>query len=190
MLKKLQSLKAKKGFTLVELIVVIAIIAVLAAILVPTMMGYVTQSRVTSADSTAASLKDTVSNAMVQMDTKGYKVPVTATVTLGGTSGGSATCTMDSAVSAGTDITDTYKELCDEIKKKINEDYTFTKAFTAVVYIVDRKAVGCVYCADSSASVSSVTWAALKSGSYAWPSTEGIDSAGNIIGTSPKAIKS
>lgn len=32
MIKKLQKLKAKKGFTLVELIVVIAIIGVLAAI--------------------------------------------------------------------------------------------------------------------------------------------------------------
>ena len=60
MLKKLQSLKAKKGFTLVELIVVIAIIAVLAAILVPTMLGYVTSSRVTSANTTAASIKNNI----------------------------------------------------------------------------------------------------------------------------------
>lgn len=34
MIKKLQALRAKKGFTLVELIVVIAIIGVLAAILI------------------------------------------------------------------------------------------------------------------------------------------------------------
>ncbi|MHB1315053.1 MAG: prepilin-type N-terminal cleavage/methylation domain-containing protein [Christensenellales bacterium] len=34
--------KNKKGFTLVEIIIVIAIIAILAAILIPTMSGYIT----------------------------------------------------------------------------------------------------------------------------------------------------
>lgn len=72
MIKKLQSLKKKKGFTLVELIVVIAIIGVLAAILVPTMLGYVTSSRVTSANSTAASIKNNVDSFLTSCDTAGY----------------------------------------------------------------------------------------------------------------------
>lgn len=80
MIKKLQSLKKKKGFTLVELIVVIAIIGVLAAILVPTMLGYVTSSRVTSVNSTAASIKNNVGTFLTNADTAGYGMKQANTV--------------------------------------------------------------------------------------------------------------
>lgn len=43
----------KKGFTLVELVVVIAIIGVLAAILVPTMMSYIRKAKLKGANSNA-----------------------------------------------------------------------------------------------------------------------------------------
>lgn len=62
----------KKGFTLVEVIVVIAIIGVLAAILIPTMIGYATRAHIANINSTAGKMRDSVTYFMTQAGSEGY----------------------------------------------------------------------------------------------------------------------
>lgn len=64
MLKKFQQLKNKKGFTLVELIVVIAVVAVLTAVIVPLVGRYSTQAAYTTLQDSAKTISDNLTTCM------------------------------------------------------------------------------------------------------------------------------
>ena len=63
--------KNTKGFTLIELIVVIAIIGILAAILVPSITGYMRKSKQTAANDNARSIFNTLTMSAFELDEDG-----------------------------------------------------------------------------------------------------------------------
>ena len=210
MIKYFQKLRAKKGFTLVELIVVIAIIGVLAAILIPTMLGYVTQSKVTSANSTAASIKNEIDAFLTQLDTvnKGMKKgSVTSEITI--TVGGSATTAagdwkvsvtdQDSfndashwSTSAVAGTTKGDADHCKALAADLADLFPEIKTAQIKAYLRGGKTFGVLYVNGTATIPAEVTGAISWDSSADWPTgaqcandTAGIAKSGDIVGTAP-----
>ena len=189
MIKYFQKLKAKKGFTLVELIVVIAIIGVLAAILIPTMLGYVTQSKVTSANSTAASIKNEIDNFLTNADThsKGMKKGtehsyLTFTIASGAwnVSVQSPSAFVDSAAwvntaghSAGSRVSTDYNNASLSLVDDLADLFPEVKTGIISAALVGGKCVAVAYTTET----------ATKTGVHNY--TEGITSAAAVLASAP-----
>lgn len=80
MIKMIQKLKNKKGFTLVELIVVIAIIAILTAVIVPLVGRYSAQARYTTLQDAATEISTSAGSAVTDANQIGV---ITSTTIVG-----------------------------------------------------------------------------------------------------------
>ena len=90
MFKKIK--ENKKGFTLVELIVVLVILAILAALLVPALTGYIDRAK---KKSIIAETRQCVMAAQTLIDEKYAKQDVGTTITAGRVTGETATVSSD-----------------------------------------------------------------------------------------------
>lgn len=67
-------LRSKKGFTLIEIVIVIVIIAILAAILVPSMLAWIDKANERTVTSAADTIRQTVSAEVLEIYKDGVNV--------------------------------------------------------------------------------------------------------------------
>lgn len=157
MLYKIGKLREKKGFTLVELIVVIAIIAILTAVLVPLINNWSQQAAYAMLNDGAQTVSNVVNDAIAKFVAGGEPlVSHVDTVTGVKTSAaaGSLEVTIGTAVGKSTDtVTDAdsaEKKIAVEIAKMLDATLTTPCAFTAA--LSNGAVAGVVYSTSQSAA--------------------------------------
>lgn len=212
MIRKLQAMKARKGFTLVELIVVIAIIGVLAAILVPTMLGMVTRARVQSANSTAASIQKLLNVFMTENDGRGDGMgsePTVLKITIKSSGSNPAVWTSTAAAAnsfrdwrngsvtwgAGgtfTENTDVHSLTSGEalICAAIYDQFSQVRSGSIVVAMKKGKCTFAAFTTDTNDEIDDAEFPTVTegepAGSFAWSNEQGVSPSGFIIGTAPQ----
>ena len=140
----------KKGFTLIELIVVIAIIGVLAAVLVPSMLGYVKKSKISSANSAASSLQKAINTALIELEEETERASEIGMFDRNSKASGATVNIKDDKGTPITDIIDNddmWDKIChymDKVKKCRFVAYCDGGACTAVGVSIDKTYTGTV----------------------------------------------
>ena len=136
----------KKGFTLIELIVVIAIIGVLAAILVPTMLGYVRKSKLSSAGTTASSIYKAINSTLTELDEEGWEIGGNYTLTWTGGSSAAWSAIGDIKDADGTEMGGDKTDL---FHKKVSNFFAdIEKVKSANAAVLNGSCIAVASCSD------------------------------------------
>lgn len=129
----------RKGFTLIELIVVIAIIGVLAAILVPAMLGWVKKSKIQAANADAKTIMTNLNAGLEEIDEEGRTLASGMTGWHDNSITGTGGTTGTTGTTASTEVK-TWAEVISYVKEY--SDTITTSHYSA--YVKDGVVVACV----------------------------------------------